>query len=114
MTPPDLDTPSRLPRSNLPAREPRDMAPLFQVGAQSLQNFANLAAPDEQPAIISRIPRYTAPCSSWPTWTQPVTMAMCTPPHDPPTSPMHGDSGRTFQDSTSRTLTSTSCGTTIG
>src|ERR1700726_2493641 len=83
MTPPDLDTPSRPPRSNLPAREPRDMVPLFQVAAQSLQNFANLAAPDERPAIISRIPRYTAPHSSWPTWMQPVTMAMPAPPHDP-------------------------------
>src|ERR1700731_781161 len=83
MTSPDLDTPLRPPRSNLPAREPRDMVPLFQVAAQSLQNFANLAAPDEQPTIISRIPRYTVPHSSWPTWTQPVTMATCTPPRDP-------------------------------
>ena len=47
MTSPDLDTPLRPPRSNLPTREPRDMAPLFQVAAQSLKNFANLAAPDE-------------------------------------------------------------------
>ena len=48
MTSPDLDTPSRPPQLNLPAREPRDMAPLFQVAAQSLQNFANLAAPDKR------------------------------------------------------------------
>src|ERR1700731_4169039 len=59
------------------------MAPLFQVAAQSLQNFANLAAPDEQPTIISRIPRYTMPHSSWPTWMQPVTTATCTPPRNP-------------------------------
>src|ERR1700731_637769 len=113
MTPPDLDTPSRPPQSNLPTREPRDMVPLFQVAAQSLQNFANPAAPDERPAIISRIPRYTAPCSSWPTWTQPVTTVTRAPPRDPPTSPTHGNFGRTFQDSTSRTLTSTSYGMMI-
>src|ERR1700731_107537 len=59
------------------------MVPLFQVAPQSLQNFANLAAPDERPAIISRIPRYTAPHSRWPTWMQPVTMAMRAPPRDP-------------------------------
>src|SRR6202045_3462766 len=59
------------------------MVPLFQVAAQSLQNFANPAAPDERPAIISRIPRYTMPHSSWPTWMQSVTMATRTPPCDP-------------------------------
>jgi hypothetical protein len=83
LTPPDLDTPSRPPRPVQPTRGPRDMAPLFQVVAQSLQNFANPVAPDERPAIISRIPRYTAPRSSWPTWTQPATTPSRALPHDP-------------------------------
>src|SRR6202040_2469533 len=83
MTSPDLDTPLRPPRSTLPTREPRDMAPLFQVAAQSLQNFANPVAPDEQPAIISRIPRYTVPRSSWPTWMQAATTPSRAPPCDP-------------------------------
>ena len=59
------------------------MAPLFQVAAQSLQNFANPTTPDEQPVIISRIPRYMAPQSSWPTWVQPATIATRAPPRDP-------------------------------
>ena len=70
------------------------MAPLFQVAAQSLQNFANPAAPDEQPVIILRIPRYTAPQTSWPTWVQPTTIATCTPPCDPvgtDATPLYGD-----------------------
>ena len=59
------------------------MALLFQVAAQSLQNFANPAVLDECPAIISRIPRYTAPHSSWPTWTQVAATPSRALPHDP-------------------------------